>query len=375
AHISDSNQATIDVVLNTFMEIGLEKVAGRKRAFINLTRPFLLGVHPLPFDGSNVTLEVLEDIEIDDELITAVYALANQGYQIALDDFIYSEPWVPLLKIADIVKLDIQAQSVNELKESIAKLRQYKVKLLAEKVESRDEFEFCLEQGFDMFQGFFFCKPLVVGGQRAQPSPLKLSVMNLLQKINHQDFNFDELVDVISLDTTLVYKLLRYINSAYYSLPTKIGSVRHALVILGEKNIRLWVNLIVLTNLQDKTHELLNITLIRAKMCELIAVKLGLPHDKDKFFLVGLFSTIDVFLNMSMQEIVATIPLADDVKSALLSNAGILGEVLSIAQNIEKGHWEEVELMTIAISDITESYLESLDWAYQITMTMKEVNR
>lgn len=229
ALISDSNQAAIDVVLNTFMEIGLEQVAGEKRVFINLTRPFLLGAHPLPFDGSNVTLDVLEDIEIDDELVSAVHTLANQGYQIALDDFEYSESWIPLLEVANVVKLDIQAQSVNELKEMIKEIRQYKVKLLTEKVESREEFDFCLEQGF------FVCKPLIVEGRNSRPPPFKPSVMRLLEKINNPRFDFDELVEVVSPDTTLVCKRLRYINSAYYSFPRKIESVRHALVVLGEK--------------------------------------------------------------------------------------------------------------------------------------------
>lgn len=361
AEISDPDLATTEVFINTFMDIGLERVTGQRRAYVNLTRPFLLGQYPLPFRQDSVTLEVLEDIVPDAELIAALRGLSQQGYEIALDDFVFRPELVPLLQVADVVKLDIRQLDAMSLQQHVTLLRRFEVRLLAEKVETREEFARCLELGFDLFQGYFFCEPAVLRGKQAVPS--RLATLQLLHKLNVAEFRFDELAQTISTDATLAYKLLRYINSAYFGLRRKVDSIRHALVLLGQKNIRIWLNLIALSQLQDKSHELMVITLTRARMCELIACARGQEQDKDKYFLVGLFSSLDAFVDMPMTEIIASISLADDIVEGITHHTGSLGAVLEMVLHVERGDWGSMNPLGLGAARINDAYLQSIAWA------------
>ncbi|WP_127476445.1 EAL and HDOD domain-containing protein [Sulfurivermis fontis] len=361
AEISDPDLATTEVFINTFMDIGLDRVTGQRRAYINLTRPFLLGQYPLPFHQDSVTLEVLEDIVPDTELIEALRGLSQQGFEIALDDFTFRPELVPLLRIADVVKLDIRQLDAEALQQHVALLRRFGVRLLAEKVETRAEFARCLELGFDLFQGYFFCAPAVLRGKQAVPS--RLATLRLLHKLNVPEFRFDELAQTISTDATLAYKLLRYINSAYFGLRRKVESIRHALVLLGQKNIRIWLNLIALSHLQDKSHELMVTTLARARMCELIAISRGQEQDKDKYFLVGLFSALDAFVDMPMAEIIESISLADDIVEGITRRSGPLGTVLEMVLHTERGEWASMNPLGLSAAQINSAYLQSIAWA------------
>ncbi len=370
ADIHDPDRATTDVCINTFMDIGLDRVTGQRRAYINLTRPFLLGEYPLPFHQDSVTLEVLEDVIPDAEMVAALSTLAGQGYEIALDDFIYREELEPLLRIAHIVKLDIRQLDDDGLRQHVSLLRPFEVRLLAEKVETREEFAKCMELGFDLFQGYFFCEPAVLRGKQAVPS--RLATMHLLHKLNAPEFKFDELAQTISTDATLAYKLLRYINSAYFGLRRKVESIRHALVLLGQKNIRIWLNLIALSQLQDKGHELMLTTLTRAKMCELVAVLLRQDAEKDKYFLVGLFSSIDAFVDMPLEEIIESISLADDIVAGITHHSGPLGQVLNMVLHAERGDWGKMDMLGLSAAQITDTYLQSITWAGEMTQLLGE---
>ncbi|PKM46149.1 MAG: hypothetical protein CVV05_04010 [Gammaproteobacteria bacterium HGW-Gammaproteobacteria-1] len=370
ADIRDPDLATTEVFINTFMDIGLDRVTGQRRAYVNLTRPFLLGEYPLPFSHEAVTLEVLEDVAPDAEMVAALTALAQQGYEIALDDFIYREEMIPLLHIAHIVKIDIRQHDDDGLKRHVELLRPFDVRLLAEKVETRDEFARCMALGFDLFQGYFFCEPAVLRGKQAVPS--RLATMHLLHTLNAPEFKFDELAQTISTDATLAYKLLRYINSAYFGLRRKVESIRHALVLLGQKNIRIWLNLIALSQLQDKSLELMVTTLTRAKMCELIAVARSQEMEKDKYFLAGLFSSLDAFVDLPLEEIIDSISLADDIVAGITRRSGPLGEVLNMVLRAERGDWKGMNLLGLSAGQITDSYLESISWAGGMTQLLAD---
>ncbi len=370
AEIADPDQATTELFINTFMEIGLDRVTGQRRAFVNLTRPYLLGQYPLPFQQDAVTLEVLEDVEPDRELVDAVAKLAEQGYEIALDDFIFRDELIPLIQVADVIKIDIRQLDEAGVAEHVSILRPYGVRLLAEKVETRDEFSKCMALGFDLFQGYFFCEPAVLRGKQASPS--RLATLRLLQKLNDPEFMFDELAEVISTDATLAYKLLRYINSAYFGLRRQIESIRHALVMLGQKNIRIWLNLIALSRLQDKSRELMVTTLARARMCELIAVELQRPAEKEKFFLAGLFSALDAFVDMPLADIVGSISLADDIVAGILHRRGAIGRVLDLVFRAERGNWDGLDMLGLTVRQITRSYLDSIEWAGEMTQLLEE---
>jgi EAL and modified HD-GYP domain-containing signal transduction protein len=367
ARVMDGDQATSQVILNTFMEIGLETIVGPKLAFINLTRDFILQDYSFVFPAGRVVMEVLEDIPVDTELLNAVRRLSTQGYLIALDDFIYHERLQPLVELADIIKVDILALDQRALQEHVATLRQYKVQLLAEKVETQDHFKYCRELGFDYFQGYFFCKPEVIRGQRVPAN--RMTTLQLLVKLQDPETDFAELEALVSRDVSLSYKLLRVVNSAFYALPQKVDSLRQALLRLGTRQIATWISLILLSRIDDKPHELMVTAIVRAKMCELLAQALKHPN-KDMFFTVGLFSALDALMNSPMEEILASLPLSHDITSALLHNVGVLGETLRCVLAYERGDWEAVNCTGVDGSTITEAYLQAITWTTATSNTL-----
>ncbi len=359
AGVLDGDRATSQVVLNTFLEIGLDTIVGRKRAFFNLTRDFILQDYSQVFPADRVVMEVLEDVRVDDELITAVRNLSARGYTIALDDFIYHDSLRPLVEIADIIKVDILALDRPTLKAHVDLLRQYDVKLLAEKVETRDDFDHCKALGFDYFQGYFFCKPEVIKGHRV---PNRLLTLQLLAKLQDPETDFGEMEEIVSRDVALSYKLLRMINSAFYGLPRQVDSIHQALLMLGTKFISSWVSLIILADLDGKPDELMRTAMVRAKMCELLAQASG-RRSKERFFTVGLFSALDALMDSPMDEILQSLPLSDDVKAALLRQEGDLGEALRCTLAYERANWQEVHCPGLARHAITDAYLQALTWA------------
>lgn len=362
AVISDPERATTEVFLNSFVELGLERVLGGQRAFINTTRPLLLGRYPLPRSENPLTLEVLEDVAPDPDVIEAVRGLRQEGYQIALDDFIFYERLAPLVELADVIKIDIRQLGPEAVREHVARLRAYDgLTLLAEKVETPEEFEACRELGFDLFQGYFFCEPAILKGRGASPS--RLATMELLAQLNNPDFAFEELAKVIERDVGLSYKLLRFINSAYFNLPRRIESVIHALMMLGERNIRTWMNLVALSRIDDKPHELLIGSLVRAKMGQQIAEATGREGIPDRCFLAGLLSAVDAFVDLPMAEVMASLSLAEDIEQGILHRAGPVGEVLELVLRWERGEWEQTDTLGLGPTRVAEIYVESVDWA------------
>ncbi len=368
AQFQNGDQATSEVVLNAFMEIGLEQLVGNHLAFVNLTRNFILEKYSLPLPKDRVVLEVLEDITLDEELIKALRLLSSRGYQIALDDVVNPYELGPLLDIADIAKLDLIAVEQARLEEFITLLRQHKVKLLAEKVETPEVFELCKDLGFDYFQGYFFCKPKVVKGHR-MPA-MRLSVLRLLAKLQVPDIQFEELEEIVSQDVSLSYKLLRLINSAFYARPMEIKSIRQALTLLGLKQVQAWVSLLVLSRIDDKPHELMVTAMVRAKMCELLT---GSFKEKraEAGFMTGLFSVLDALLDLPLKEILASLPLSDDIAHALLYQEGNLGALLHCVIAYERGNWEEVLYPGLEVGTIRDAYLQALRWATEVSSLLE----
>jgi c-di-GMP phosphodiesterase len=367
ARVTDGDRATSQVILNTFLELGLETIVGPKLAFINLTRGFILQDYSPVFPAGRVVLEVLEDIPVDAELVEAVSRLSSQGYLIALDDFIYHERLQPLVEVADIIKVDVLALDDVALREHAATLRQYKVKLLAEKVETQDRYKYCRNLGFDYFQGYFFCKPEVIRGQRVPGS--RLVTLQLLAKLQEPDTTFGDLEQIISRDVSLSYKLLRVVNSAFYALPQKVDSLRQALLRLGTRQITTWVSLILLSGFDEKPHELMVTAMVRAKMCELLARALG-RSSTEMFFTVGLFSALDALTDSPMEEVLKSVPLSDEITAALLSNAGMLGEALRCVLAYERGDWDAVHCFGLDGTTITDAYLQAITWTTETSDTL-----
>lgn len=351
--------ATSRVINYAFLELGIDRVIGKHIAFINLTRSFILNDEPIPASQNKVILEVLEDIDVDSELLEGIRRLKQQGYLIALDDFVYHESLKPLIELASIVKVDVLDLDEDTLREHVAELRQYDVKLLAEKVETLTDYQLCYELGFDYFQGFFFCRPDVI-----HDSPIpdnQLVLLQIIQKLQEPDVEFKDIELLISKDAGLSYKLLRLLNSAALSLPRQINSIREGLVILGLKAIKTWTTLIVMSEIDYQPKELLDCSLIRAKMCESLAAAYDCSAESG--FLVGLFSTIDAMLDRPMATIIDPLPLSEATKQALNNKWGDLGSLLQHVIYYEQGQWDEISNEQVTLEQFSDVYIDAAEWA------------
>jgi len=368
AHPSDGDVATSNVLLNAFMEMGFDKVVGEHRAFVNLTRKFIVEDGILPPSSKQLVLEILEDQRVDKELLDGVMRLRNQGYIIALDDFVFEEQYRSLIELADIIKIDLRALTQKEVLEHVALLRQYPVKLLAEKVETPEEFEWCRECGFDLFQGYFLCKPKVLKGRRMPAN--RLNTMRMLAKLQETGVEIKELEGIVSEDVTMSYKLLRYINSAAFSLGKKIESIRHAIVYLGLREVKHWASMIAISSLDDKPEELMTTSLVRAKMCELLCDFSG-QGNRGTAFMVGLFSCLDAMMDQPLEILLEELPLSDEIKNALLHQTGAYADMLHNTLSYERGDWGDLECQSIDENDISEIYLQAIDWTNQTMRSMQ----
>ncbi|HIF10767.1 MAG TPA: HDOD domain-containing protein, partial [Sneathiellales bacterium] len=319
ANVIDGDHATSRVLLNTFVEMNTEQVIGEFPAFINITENMLRSgaVKILPHD--RVVLEILEDVNPDEEIIKSVKELSKLGFKIALDDFVWGSEWVPLIEIADYIKIDIMAMERPEVEELVEQLKPYNCRLLAEKIESHDEFEWCRDLGFELFQGYFLSKPRNVVG-RAIPAN-RAVVMQLLGKINEPDVKIPELESIILQDVGMSYRLLKIINSSYYNLSRNVESIRETLMLLGLRFTRMWVGVIAMASADDKPSEIFTNAMVRAKMCELLARYTREPNS-EPFFLAGLFSSLDAIMDKPMEEVLAELPISDDLKAAVLNREG-----------------------------------------------------
>lgn len=361
ANFTDGDKATSDVIVNTFLEIGLDNIVGNRLAFINLTRAFFVGEHTISLPRDRVVLELLEDIEADEEVVDSVKRLADQGYSIALDDFIYHESLQPLVQLADIVKIDIMSMSRDEIRDHVHALRQHPLRLLAEKVETQEEHDYCMELGFDYFQGYFFAQPKVIRGQRLPNN--RLAILKLLSRLQDPEITSKQLEELIAQDVAFSYRILRYVNSAAYAPPRKIESIHQAVVRLGLQTIKSWTALLAMSQVDNKPAELVVTAMIRGKMAEEMARALD-ADQPDSFFTVGLFSALDALMDNSMEEILTQLPLADHIAQALLHKGGGLhGEVLNCVLAYERGEWENLGCSELGTHRIRNCYLEAVQWA------------
>jgi c-di-GMP phosphodiesterase len=372
ANVTDGDQATTQVILNSFSQLGLESLVGsQKKAYINATRNFLVGNIPIPFPPASVVLEVLEDIVIDQELINALTALSKQGFQIALDDVTSMEQIKPLLGLAQIVKIDLMGISRSQLTEIVGQLRPYRqrLKLLAEKVETQEELEYCKRLGFDYFQGYFLCKPSVIKGKRMDSA--RLVLMRTLAKIQDPKADFRSLGGLVAQDVALSYKVLKLVNSSYYSLAKTITAIDQAIALIGLNQLRGWLTLLIMASIDNKPHELTTIAMSRAKMCELVARSLR-QSQTELFFLVGLFSVLDAMMDLPMQEALANLPLAEEVVTALLEQKGTTGEVLQMVLAYEHGEWDKLLKTNLTPEIFQKNYLDAIRWTADVTNSIQK---
>jgi c-di-GMP phosphodiesterase len=369
------DEATSKILTNNHLDIGLEDITGGKLAFINFHQDTLQHRFPTSLDQKLVVIEIVETVQLTTELVRACINIKELGYKLALDDFDFDPKWDVLLPYADIVKVDIVECDQVLMRASLEKLKQAKVKLVAEKIETHEEFEEYKALGFDYFQGYFFARPEVVK-QKSIPTS-KLALIDLVCASATADFDLARVNDIIERDVSLSYKLLRFINNPLINKSNKISSLRHALNYMGEIEVKKFIALVALANLGDsKSIELLHLSLVRAKFCEFIGQARKLAVNPPKGFLVGLFSLLDAILDISMQNIVGKLPLGDDLKGALCGEKNELQRYLALIKAYEVGYWQGITRQTQELEidlAITQGfYNEAIKWGHAMKQLINE---
>jgi EAL and modified HD-GYP domain-containing signal transduction protein len=340
-HGTDGDQATSVVLTGAYTLDGLERLTGGQPAFVNFTSRLLTLNLAALFPADWLIVEILEDVVADDELMAACSAIKQAGYRLALDDFVYRPDREPFLDMADIVKIDFRKTEVSERRSIAARVKAKGASLLAEKVETRQEFHEAFDEGFNYFQGYFFSRPRVISGHDIPA--WSAQSLRLIREIQKSMLDFESVARIIRQEVSLTYKLLRYINSPFFGIRDKTSSVERAMALLGEEHIRkwLWLNCLSIMS-RDGPVELARMSFIRALFCEYLAENMGLAEMKTQFFLAGLFSLIDTILARSIKDVLSDLPLPDEVVEAIQSRSGPLGACLDLAVAYERGHWEAV---------------------------------
>jgi EAL and modified HD-GYP domain-containing signal transduction protein len=358
ALIANAEDATATVVLNSFTEIGLERIVGPTSAWINVSREFVLSGLAGTVPPSLAVLEILEDQVIDERFIAAVQELKAQGYRLALDDFEYSPSADPLLPLVDVVKLDFAALGHEGMAHHVRRLRPYGVTLLAEKLETREDHAYCAALGCDLFQGFFFRKPELMHNRGIAAN--RLSLLQTVSALQDPTVDLAALEQLISHDVALSFRLLRYINSAFFGLRMEVRSIGQALALLGVERLRHWTTLSLLASIDDKPPELTVTALVRARFCEQAGAQLRGAPSPGQLFTLGLFSVSDALMDAPIAEVIESIPFPGEMREALIGHDGEQGQLLECVGALEAADFDRAQSI---VANAGQLYLESLVWA------------
>ncbi|GID33200.1 EAL and HDOD domain-containing protein [Paractinoplanes brasiliensis] len=353
--------ATSSVMVNAFTEFGIREVAGDRLCFINLTREFLSGELALPFAPSQVVLEVLETVEMDDEVIAGITRLAEAGYRIALDDFVWGSGQEQLFGLASYVKLDLLDGDLSHLDEVVAAVRRFPdIQIIAERLETDEQVALADRYGMELRQGYALSRPQVL--TVASLSPSRLRRLELLTALSAADADMPRIVSIIASDPALSLRVLRASNSVAAGHANRVSSVRQAVVMVGLKHIRQWATLMVLDDVGGATEEHMLGVLTRARLCENVAQWFGAAPDAA--FMTGVITGVASLLGIPPSTMTDQFPLAPAVAAALTNGSGRLGQVLRAVDSYERG-----ELGTF---DLAPQYMDAVRWS---TRTLDASNR
>lgn len=355
---------TADVLVRAGLDIGLQSLVGNKLAFVNATRPFLVGEQEIPFPPEQTVIEILESVAHDDDAVAGCRRLAKEGYTLALDDYDWVEDGDPLLELVSIVKLDILALSPQQLANEVERCLALGVELVAEKVETHEQMRDCRELGFQLFQGYLLSRPEVVEGQTLTPS--RLTCLRIINSLCDPYASADDIQRIVETDAALSYRFLRLAGEgASRGMYRRISSVREGVVLLGHHRLRAWIMLMLLSGSSGGANEQLHITMTRARMAELMATRLA-PRLADSAFTVGLVSALDLLLGAPLTKIIENLGLADELIDALLEKNGVLGKILADVLAWEMGG-DELRLRSgLSLGSLERSYLEALAWSTEV---------
>ncbi|MCP4217253.1 MAG: HDOD domain-containing protein [bacterium] len=368
AYIADHKYATLKVMGNSLL-IGLQKLTSGKRAYIHFNRELLLARVPFIFPKGLLGVVVGEMDGTEEEHISICTELKKAGYHVVLDDYFFKKKTKTEMRrylgLADMVTVDFRSTTGEERERLAAVMNASDVRLLAKKIESEADYDEALSLDFHYWQGFLFQKPMLIS--RQEMPGYKVNYLRILKKIHEPSPDIKGIEEIVKRDVSLTYKLLRFINSASYGFRVTIRSIGHAFALLGHRELSKWLTIIVMSGIgQEKTPELLNTAVIRARLCELIAERFKLRREPWAFFLMGMLSLADALLNRPMAEILEELPLDENVKAALLGRDEVAGEVLKMVEAYEKGKWETftdlADKMNMDYDAIAALYVESVEW-------------
>lgn len=374
AEFFDGDLATRSVLLNAYTESSAPQVLNGKPGLLNVSRSMLATIPS--FAQQFLIIEVLEQEHHSPELASELKVLRDTGFQVALDDFEMPNYSEALLDNTDIVKLDVLTYSPEALAQAVDKLSQHSVRLLAEKVESHDMFNYCQSLGFDLFQGYFFCRPEIIRGHVLDAN--RKSIFDLLAELYHADVDIDKLTDVVKRDVVLSYKLLKLVNSSFYRRAQQVDSIQHAVMMLGINRIRSWATLVSLGELNHKPDELQTESLLRAYMCEKLGEKLSAEHQQMSFS-AGLLSCLDAWFDYPLAELMQVLPLSEGLREAVVNKTGPVGELLSAVVDYMHSQWQKLDETTLAelnitLEDLSAAYAHAIERTDQISTLMTDEN-
>jgi len=367
---SDGTAATSAVLANACLTIGCNRVLGKKKGFVNFTRDLLLEGRALTLPRDRLVIEILEDVEPDAEVIRSCQELRAAGYTIALDDVTAAATDSPLLACAHYAKIDWMDVQRADRRWVCEQVRKTGTRLLAEKVETKEEFEAALSYGCELFQGFYFARPEILAAREVPSS--KLACLRLLAEIRKPDLEFDRIEALVAADIGLTKKLLFFVNSAMFTLQYRVESLAQAFSYLGEEGIRKWVLLAALPQMADgKPGELVTASLVRARFCELAAEHASMRDQSGSSFLVGLLSLLDAMVGRPLPEMLGEMGLDQRLTEAILGEPGAsvspLRGFLEMATALERSDFDRVLKLApvtgVQAADAGELYIEAMNWA------------
>lgn len=363
----DGDTATFRLLSNTFFSMGVNWISKRKPAFINFPQALIERGIPLFFPKENMVIEILEDVKPSVEVIKAVTSFKKKGFRIALDDFVFHQDLTPLIEQADIIKFDFRESTLDEIEAMIAKLSIFpQLKFLAEKVETQEEFNNALELECSYFQGYFFEKPQVLTN-RSIPF-VKVNLIRLIALVSKEKLDFPRLAQMIRDDVSVSFRLLKFTNSAYYHRKIPIDSVKDAIILMGEREIRQFILLIASAGLAEgKPREIITTSIIMGRMCELLGKDVGTDFLDEELFTIGLFRSIDGMLDMPMAKILKDLPFSPQIKDGLMGKNGPVNNLFEAISDFIRGDFDNAnqcgEHICITIPAMKDAYRDAVTMA------------
>ncbi|NLY41234.1 MAG: HDOD domain-containing protein [Desulfovibrionales bacterium] len=369
AVITDGDMATTQVIADGYA-LASQGVRPTTKALINFPRNMILSGAPFILPPQRCVVEILETVEPEPEVLKACHKLKAGGYMLALDDFVGQTGYEPLCELADLIKVDILHKTPADVLSIVEGLRPYNAILLAEKVENLEMFMACKKMGFTYFQGYFFSKPEVIPGRKLSAN--QTTKIKILKELNGSDTDMQRLVEIIQADLSLSYRLLRYINSARFGLQGKIESISRAATMLGYQNLKQWLRIIVLSdiNTTDKAQELVRISIQRGRLLQLLAQQHDTPFDPDSMFLLGLFSMLDAILDQFMEHVLEDIPLQDALKDALANARNPNTDWIALLDEMDRCNWERsaqrASRLGIPMHSLSTASIQAQHWTAEV---------